>query len=248
MADVKSMLSKRFEKGSDKITKMHQLAEQRSKGDLSSFSGVFKVSKLTDDEIVSIEQILVHYSAEKQEIKNDLEKLSLITSEVRAISNQAIILHGERIKKAQEIFSFYKDGAFSAWLVATYGNRQTPYNFLQYFEFHSGFAKPLQERIENMPRQAIYTLASRNGTLKAKERFILGYRGQTKNELLTLIREKFPLSAKDKRKENVASGAIQRLHALTDLLERKTFTPTEEQKEELYRLLDALRLQILKAK
>ena len=248
MADVKSMLSKRFEKSSDKITKMHQLAERRSKGDLSSFSGVFKVSELSEDEIVSIEQILIHYSAEKQEIGNDLEELSLITSEVRAISNQAIILHGERIKKAQEIFSFYKDGAFSAWLIATYGNRQTPYNFLQYYKFHSEFAKPLQERIENMPRQAIYTLASRNGTLKAKERFILGYRGQTKNELLTLIREKFPLSDKDRRKENVASGALQRLHALIDLLNRKTFIPTDEQKDELYRLLDTLRLQILKAK
>lgn len=248
MADVKSALSKRFQKNSESLSKMHQLASKRTQGELSSFSGVFKVSKLSDDEKNSLQNILIHYSAEKQEIEKDLEELSTITSEVRAINNQAIILHGERIQKAQKIFSFYKDGAFSSWLIATYGNRQTPYNFLQYYEFYTSFAKPLQEKIENMPKQAVYTLASRTGTPRAKEKFILSYKGQTKNELLALIREKFPLSEKDKRKENVANVAIQKMNLLVELLERKSFSPTEEQKDELYKLLDTLRLQILRAK
>ena len=126
MADVKSALSKRFQKTKENQSKMHQLAQRRTQGDLSSFSGVFKVTQLSESEKNSIENILLHYSAEKQEITKDLEEISLITSEVRAINNQAIILHGERIQKAQQIFSFYKDGAFSTWLIAAYGNRQTP--------------------------------------------------------------------------------------------------------------------------
>ena len=123
-----------------------------------------------------------------------------------------------------------------------------PYNFLQYYEFYTSFAKPLQEKIENMPKQAIYTLASRSGTLRAKEKFILGYKGQTKNELLTLIRDRFPLSEKDKRKENIPQIAIQKMHHIVELMDRKAFTPTEDQKEELYKLLDALRLQNTQSK
>lgn len=248
MADVKTMLTKRFEKNSEKLSKMHQLASMSSQGDLSSFSGVFKVTKLTDMEKDSIQQILLQYSAQKQEITKDLEELSQITSEVRAINNQAIILHGERIKKAQTIFSFYKDGAFSAWLMATYGNRQSPYNFLQYYEFYMTFPKPVQQQIDTMPKQAIYTLASRTGSLKAKESFLLGYKGETKDELLTRIREIFPLSDKDKRKEDVAAAALQKIQTLLDFMNRSSFQPTKDQKDKLLKSIDALKLVVMRAK
>ena len=39
-------------------------------------------------------------------------------------------------KERKTILKNYRDGAFSAWLIATYGNRQTPYNFLQYYELY----------------------------------------------------------------------------------------------------------------
>ena len=90
----------------------------------------------------------------------DLEFLTTITSEVKAINNQAIILHGERIKQCTRTFlTKYRDGAFSAWLISTYGNRQTPYNFLQYYEFYQSLNLELQKRMDDMPRQVVlYTL------------------------------------------------------------------------------------------
>lgn len=246
MSDVKSMLSKRFEKGTNKTTKMDQLASQTTSGSLSSFSGVFKVGDLTDKEKLSLEELLKNYSNHKQEISHDLEALSAITSEVKAINNQAIILHGERIKKAQNILKDYKDGAFSAWLMNTYGNRQTPYNFLQYYELYTALSESLQKCIDLMPKQVIYTLASRDGSLEKKEKFILGYQGETKNELLAQIRDLFPLDEEDLRKQKTPQKALQELNKLVTLFNKQSFKPTLEEKKEIFHLLDQLRLLALK--
>src|SRR6185437_5934673 len=109
--------------------------KQSANGNLSSFSGVFSIADLSNHEKSSIETILKDYAIDPENLDDDLAHLISITSEVKAINNQAALLHGERIKKAHTILTRYRDGAFTAWLIAAYGNRQTPYNFLQYFEF-----------------------------------------------------------------------------------------------------------------
>src|ERR1700690_3631894 len=134
MSKVNDLLFNRLRQ---KFSKMTELAEISSKGNLSSFAGVFKVSPLTVQEKEDLEALLNDYKSESQyAIADDLSTLSSLTSEIKAINKKAAILHGERIQKAQEILKKYRDGAFSAWLVNTYGNRQTPYNFLQYYEFY----------------------------------------------------------------------------------------------------------------
>ncbi|KAK5583325.1 hypothetical protein RB653_004917, partial [Dictyostelium firmibasis] len=125
---------------------------------LSLFSGVFKVHPLSEKDQETLREILQEY----RPVEEDFLTLASVTSEIKAISNQAVILHGERIQKAQLILKHYRDGAFSRWLMSTYGNRQTPYNFLQYYEFYLQLPVPLQDKLEDIPRQAIYTLASRD--------------------------------------------------------------------------------------
>lgn len=242
MTDVKSMIQKRFKPSSENSSKMNELAKKSSAGNLSTFSGVFKVDSLSDKELKLLEALLNNYKAKQQLIETDLQELSHITSEVKAINNQAIILHGERIKKAQSILKNYKDGAFSAWLVYTYGNRQTPYNFLLYFEFYSLFTPPLQKQIDLMPRQAIYTLASRDGSLEKKQNIIEKYGGETKQELLILIRETFPLSEIDKRKGNLSDAAIKTLSKLVNNLNKNSFKPTLDERVTINKLLDQIRL------
>ena len=160
MSKVNDLLFSRLKQ---KFSKMTELAEVSSKGQLSSFSGVFKVHPLSEQEHDSLEELLKSYQGETEvSIERDLDVLSGLTSEIKAITNQAAILHGERIQKAQQIFKNYRDGAFSAWLLTTYGNRQTPYNFLQYYEFYLELPSNLIPKLDEIPRQAIYTLASRD--------------------------------------------------------------------------------------
>lgn len=238
MSKVNDLLFSRLKQ---KFSKMTELAEVSSKGQLSSFSGVFKVHPLSDLEQNSLEDLLKSYQGETEvSIERDLHVLSGLTSEIKAISNQAAILHGERIKKAQEIFKNYRDGAFSAWLLTTYGNRQTPYNFLQYYEFYLSLPSNLIPKLDEMPRQAVYTLASRDAPLEKKKELLENYQGETKNEVLELIRQMFPLEENDGRREDLPLLASSMIQKLSRLLGQKRFKPTESEVASLKTQLESL--------
>lgn len=221
MSQVNALISKRLNR-SEPSSKMAALAEKSASGNLSTFSGIFQVSALSSDEKEQIEAILTEHASGKKGIEQDLSNLLLITSEVKAINHQAALLHGERIQKAQEILKNYKEGAFTAWLVAVYGNRQTPYNLLHYSLFYNAIPKNVREEIEAMPRQAVYSIASRDGpTLEEKVEFLLHNRGKKKSELLQLMRDLFPLEAKDHRKEKPVEAALNALDKALLFLSRK---------------------------
>jgi hypothetical protein len=239
---VNAFLSERFKQASHKLSKMTNLAEMSSNGELSSFAGLFRVSKLTPREEGILQEILNSFRQEEQEIERDFDHLSSITSEVKAINNQAAILHGERIKKAQEILRHYKEGAFTAWLIATYGNRQTPYNFLYYYELHTALPQPLHTKLDEMPRQVVYVLASRSGALEKKEEIIKNYRGESKDELLSLIRQTFPLARDDRRSQDLPDYAITALKRLYQVVNQPHFAPTPGQKKIIKDILNSFRL------
>lgn len=247
MSKVNTMLTQRFKMATEKLSKMTGLAELSSSGQLSSFSGVFRVSELSEKEQQSIQTLLGAYSHEEQDTEKDLHSLLSITAEVKAINNQAAILHGERIKKAQEILKPYRDGAFTAWLVTTYGNRQTPYNFLQYYELYMALPQMLHPKLDEMPKQAVYTLASRAGSLEKKEEIVRGYEGEPKQELLSRIRNAFPLAKDDKRAPDYAEYAINSLNRLHTLLKGSDFRPTPKQKTALQELLKSLHAMLPKS-
>jgi hypothetical protein len=241
MSKFNDLLNLRFKLKDTSQPKMTALVERSNNGELSSFSGVFRVSALNDTEKASLEQILKSFRHnETDDFEPDLRTLTTITSEVKAITNQAVILHGERIKRAQEILKKYRDGAFTAWLFATYGNRQTPYNFLQYYEFYNSMPQPLHLKIDQMPRQAVYSLASRQGTLEQKESIVRNYNGQAKQELLTLIRHQFPLAEDDRRHPNYAAHAIIFLKRSREMLKNPLCVPSEEEKKQIAHLLTQL--------
>lgn len=223
MGKFNELLSDRLKQ---KPSKMAELAQRASQGNLSSFAGVFRIHPLSSEESAKLENLLLSFKNDSQDsIENDLQLLSNITSEIKAINNQAAVLHGERIKKAQDILKKYRDGAFTNWLITTYGNRQTPYNFLQYYEFYLQLPVELHQKLYEVPRQVVYTLATRRASFKEKEDFIKNYKGETKNELLSLIRKVFPLNSRDLRKENLTQQVIIYLEKIQTLFEDKRFDP-----------------------
>jgi hypothetical protein len=242
MAKFNDLLNLRFKTKELPQSKMSALVERAANGDLSSFSGVFRITALNDTEKMALEDILKTFRQnDADEVEVDLKVLMSITSEVKAIANQAVILHGERIKKAQEVLKKYRDGAFTAWLYATYGNRQTPYNFLQYYEFYSTMPASLHTKIDQMPRQAIYTLASREGSLERKQEIISSYAGQPKQDLLKLIRQSFPLADDDRRLPNFGAHGIAFLKRAREMFRHSQCCLTEEEKNHARRLLDKIR-------
>ncbi len=241
MSKFNDLLNLRFKTRETSQPKMTALVERSNNGDLSSFSGVFRVSALNEKEKSVLEDLLKSFSnGEECHLEADLKALSAITSEVKAIANQAVILHGERIKRAQDILKRYKDGAFTAWLYATYGNRQTPYNFLQYYEFYTLMPQALHPKIDQMPRQAVYTLASRNGPVEMKEEIVKEYAGQPKQELLKAIREKFPLNDDDKRLPNFGAHGLSFLKRAKEMFKHPNCSLSMASKTEAMKLLSQI--------
>ncbi|MCI0382183.1 MAG: pGP6-D family virulence protein [Chlamydiae bacterium] len=237
MLKLNQLLKRRLKEDPSKTSKMTSLANLSSAGNLSPFSTIFQISDLNEKEKIALQSLLEQYRLEKQEIQNDLKDLIAITSEVKAIHNQAIILHGERIKKAQEILKNYQSGAFTAWLKSAYGNRQTPYNFLQYFELYISLSKTLQKKMDEMPRQAIYSLASRPVSKEKKEEIIQNYQGETKQQLLTLIREKFPLPSQDKRASKIFLKLESHFKQIQSIIQSANFQISRQQKKHLLFLM-----------
>ncbi len=240
MDDVNAILKERLKKNESLSKKMDSLAERSNKGQLSSFAGVFKVIPLQDQEVAEIRSLIEFYKGKIQDTSSDLDALLSITSEVKAINSQAIILHGERIKKAQELLKNYKDGAFSQWLLFAYGNRQTPYNFLQYYEFYKSLPQPLKERLTDLPKQAIYTLATRQGDLETKQELVRTYQGESKEIFLEKIRNAFPLSLEDKRRSTLADQIALSLERLLDKASLKPLKLSQIEKKRLHALLNDL--------
>lgn len=201
MTKINSILSERL-KSQEGQPKMASLAKKSSSGALTSFSGMFGITELSEGEKHELSDLLERFSTIDCNTQQDLKVLSSITLEVKAINNQAALLHGERIQKAQTLLKNYQEGAFTAWMMRVYGNRQTPYNFLQYYEFYLAISKDLHPIVESMPRQVVYTLASRDGSIEKKEMVVKESQGKTKQELLSRIRQAFPLSKHDKRAYN----------------------------------------------
>jgi len=200
----------------------------------------FKAIPLSESETEALQKLLAENQTKNCTIEADFDALRLLTQEIKAIQTQAIILHGERIKKAQTLLKQYKEGAFTEWLITIYGNRQTPYNFLQYYDFYLSLTDMLRPKLLDMPKQAIYTLASRSGSAEKKQSIISSYQGEPKHLLLAKIRDTFPLSSTDKRKQKFSESVILTLSRLVDQVDQRDWNPTALEKRKIEALLKAL--------
>ncbi|WP_108623690.1 CT583 family protein [Candidatus Similichlamydia epinepheli] len=217
MSNLKDHLIRRLTRKKDSQKKMEALADQAAHGDRSSFSGIFQVEPPSFQMVLEFKDFLTQ--SQDQPITNDAieldaQALSQIVQEVKAISGQAILLHGERIKKAQTIMKKYQEGTFTQWLIRAYGNRQTPYNLLQYYDFFQSVPKEHRNLIERAPKQAIYCLASRQGKIEEKIKILQELHNYSKKEFLDVVRELFPLGQDDRRR---GSNPIIRLLKEVDL-------------------------------
>ena len=235
MSKFNDLLMGRF-KSQPKKEKMNKLAHRSS----TSIPSAFQIAPISPQERNSLQTLLEKYKGKNQNISDDLQFLSNITSEVKAISNQAVILHGERIKRAQELLKKYRDGAFSQWLMKTYGNRQTPYNFMQYYELYNALPKKLQGIVDEMPRQAIYSLSSRSVPQEKKVEFVKEYNGESKTELLEKLRSSFPLKKQDRRSPNKTQPVLDHLRKTKKLMEHSRFVPSHFDKQEIKTLIKEL--------
>lgn len=242
MSRLESLLEERF--SSIESKKVKQLAQKSSHGELSTAATLFTARTPTSSEVAAMEELLQQFSENSKTLKLDAEKLVSLSLEAKAINHQAALLHGERIQQAKTILKSYREGAFSFWLVQTYGNRQTPYNFLLYFELFQVVEKSIQKKLEEMPKACAYALASRNGPIDAKCSLIDQFYTQNRKTLFDEIQRRFPLPETDKRKKQHGQSLIRALKGILLDLKRNKAALSRIDAQEVHALLDSIKDQI----
>ncbi len=133
-----------------------------------------------------------------------------------------------------------REGAFTKWLMNAYGNRQTPYSMLRYYEFYQSSPQEFRPIIESAPKKCVYLLASRDGDHIKKLDLIKKHGKSPQADLLILIQKAFPIRESDRRKPLNAS-TIESMSRLCKKLEsRSRYISEEEDRTEIRKLVDRL--------
>jgi hypothetical protein len=180
----------------------------------------------------------------ENQVKDDYEAIVKLTTEIKTISKQGILLIGERIYEARTILKVYggEKGAFSNWLLNTFGNKRSAYNILSYYDFYTSLPKKsLKEKLKQMPVQAVYSLASRKGLPQIKYDIISNYNNEKQKEVLLQIKERLPLAKTDKRttKDN-NTLVLEQLRTSSKILKHRMTYLSPEEKTEIETVLKSL--------
>lgn len=240
MKKTSSLLEKRFKKSNTE--KIKALVQERSQGNLSSLAKFDKKIVLLQQESEQLSELLKKYALKEPFSSEDLSLLSGLTAEIKTINHQAILLHGERIKKAQSILKNYKDGAFSSWLTISYGNRQTPYNFLSYYELYLKLSPIFKETLEQMPKHLAYTLALKQGPIEKKEAILESYKEKNTSQILSLIRTSFPLNKNDARQYSPGETINKFLSKALEILQDSSIQLNKKEISKLHELLKKIEI------
>lgn len=193
---------------------------------VNTFNTVFAPKPLEEEEENQIHKLLVEnfqMEGSPEKVKEDVDQIKAITSEIKAIQKQGIVLIGERVEKAKQILKSYRDGTFTIWLKQTFRSKQTGYNILAYYDFYKALPTlELKEAFRKLPQKAAYTLASRAGELGDKVGILQDPSIAGSNDILMHIREKLPLPQDDKRRsKGEVALMVEALHKAATALQKR---------------------------
>lgn len=188
MSDTKNLAEKFVQRARSSIVSI-------SRGPINSFDAMFSVNEhdLNEKENRTIEKLLVDgYEPglfPEENVEKDIVQIKQITKELRSIDKQGLILIGERISKAKEIFSRYKEQSFREWLKFTYGSFKTGYNYIAFFDLYTALPHHLKGKFKEMPAKAAYVLASKEAPIEKKAEIVENHASGRAQDIITLIQE-----------------------------------------------------------
>jgi len=174
-------------------------------GMINAFHSLFSVQDLDDLENQAIETILqsgMEPGSLEKELGSDAHEIKRLTKELRAIRRQELVLIGERVAAARDVFRKYKDRSFRDWMHLTFGSFKTGYNYLAFYDLYLSVPDEIKMRLKDMPAKAVYVLASHKAPLEKKIDVLKNHPpGKTAESFLSTIRETLGISRKISRKE-----------------------------------------------
>lgn len=212
----------------------------------NSFRAMFDPHELGDTEMHNLKAIFEESSVQsrhEEEMDRDFSQLVQITSELKAIQKQAVILVGERICAVRDIFKRHggEGIGFTAWLSLAFNAKKTAYNAMAYYELYSLLpSKELKTKMKQMPVKVSYVLASRKAPEKLKFSIIDSYKGEKQKEMLDRIEEFMPISGDKRSLRTLGEKAVDDLERIIDTLLRRRKHIHEKEKTRIDHALHML--------
>jgi hypothetical protein len=207
---------------------------------INTLQEIFSVKPVAEEEkqifLQGCTELLKEHTSDQSFLKRDLDRLVMLSKECMSIQKQGVILLGEKISQAKEIFSSYSlnKPLFSYWIKKTFSSEKTAYNALALFEFYSSIQEEsIKEKLKKMPLKASYVLASRKGNIQDKVEIIESKFELNSEEILLAIQSKFPLEKTDHRKgDQSISFILNKMDVLLLKMEMKdqSFSKQDRQK------------------
>lgn len=176
--------------------------------EVNSFNSIFDTKPLEAAEENNLEKMLVEAyqpgMIEEVQVQDDVLNLKRLTSEIKAIGKQCVILIGERVYRAREMLKPYRDGTFSKWLDSAFTSRKTGYNALSYYELYNSLPDDLKQNLRKLQHKTAYIIASKPGDIEIKAKIIEECQGKKHNEAMQVISEKLPSHKEDRRTQKVS--------------------------------------------
>lgn len=204
---------------------------------------------LTEAEEDQIKHILLTASNSKnidEKTNAIFEELKKITSQIKSIQKQGILLIGESIFKARKLINQLTDSptTFSDWICITFKTKSSAYNALSYYEFYNQLPTDDYKTVfQNIPFKAAYILSSRKVDFDKKRKILSKIQGLSNVEAISFINNTFPKRKKsidaliqDKSLVNIILNKISYLSRLLS-----TFSDLENfQKDDLRKIIQTL--------
>jgi hypothetical protein len=171
-----------------------------SRPPINAFSSLFSIQESTEEEYLLLENLLTEGEGGLNEsIRLDVDQLARITQEVKAIKKQEMLLIGERISLARDIFKKYKEKGFRRWLESTFGSFKTGYNYLSFYDLYLSIPESLQDLLKEMPAKAAYVLASKKVSIEQKAEIVKEHSKESAKSIIASIHDAFGLDVPVKK-------------------------------------------------
>lgn len=189
MTNARELATNFLQKAQDSLASKPPL----QRGAINAFQALFSVQELEEREALLIDRLVFDGTGEspleEEAAQRDLLELKRLTKELKAIKKQELLLIGERVSRARDIFKSYKKRSFREWLELAFGSYKTGYNYLAFFDLYTAIPEELKTRLKELPAKAVYVLASKNAPIEVKSQIVRDCTQETSKGLVDFIRE-----------------------------------------------------------
>lgn len=149
---------------------------------------------LTEKETNQLEELFKQSNLRKDFIEN-ISAIKLLTSQIKSIQKQHVLLVGEKIFKVREILRQMggEKTTFSSWINLVFSTKSSAYNALAYYEFFINLPNDQAKQLfQAIPHKAAYVLAARKGDVDRKVTVLKQISGKNNQDAIRIVNTHFP--------------------------------------------------------